>query len=121
MRGHEALIAMRRRGRRPASAFVMVGNDRDKAWADWPVANPWSLIAHLEVPEHDRLSGLDLRCLVGMLVMVHGTDQIRTETVAQLAMEAGAKRVYVTVHNPASHDVVSAAYITEEMPAWQPF
>lgn len=121
MRGHEALIAMRQRGRRPDSADITVGHDPMQAWADWTYASPWGVIAHLEVPDFDRLSGLDLRCLIGMLVMVHGHDQIRTETVAQLAMEAGAKRVYLTVHNPATHEVVSAAYITEEMPAWQPF
>lgn len=123
MRGHQPLIAMRLRGKCPAGAIVTVGTDPAKAWADWPTSNPWAVIAQLEVPERDRLSALaaDFRCLVGLVVQVVGHDQDRTSAVAQMVMEAGAKRVFVFTHNPNSHAVESAAYITEDMQQWQPF
>jgi len=81
------------------------------------------VIAHLEIPERDRLSALaaDLRCLVGLVVQVVGHDQDRTSAVAQMAMEAGAKRVFVFTHNPQTHAVEAAAYITEDMQQWQAF
>lgn len=121
MRGHHPLIAIRMRGRCPEGASIVVGIDHSKAWQTW-AQMPW-LVASIEVQPQDRLSSLApaLRCIVGMLVMVRGTDQDRTEAVAQLAMEAGAKRVFVTVHNPETHEVVSGNFITQEMQQWQPF
>lgn len=123
MRGHLPLIAMRLRGKRPSGAIVTVGTDPIKAWADWSASNPWAVIAQLEVPDRDRLSALaaDLRCLVGLVVQVVGNSQDRTEAVAQLVMEAGAKRVFVFTHNPKTCAVESAAYIIEDMQQWQPF
>lgn len=123
MRGHHPLIAMRLRGKCPAGAVVNVGTDPLKAWANWPTSNPWAVIAQIEIPERDRLSALasELRCLVGLLVQVVGDDQDRTEAVAQMVLEAGAKRVYVMTHNPNTCAVEHAAYITEDMQQWQPF
>lgn len=123
MRGHQPLIAMRMRGRRPDAVFVTVGTDPSEAWRTWPGANPWSEIAQLEVAERERLSALapDMRCLVGLPVQVSGSDRDRTETVAQLAMEAGAKQVFVATHNPNTFAVEHAAFITEDMQQWQPF
>lgn len=121
MRGHQPLIAMRLRGRCPSAAFVTVGADPLKQWQDWTAWTP--TLAQIEVPDRDRLTSLapELRCLVGMVVDVSGTDRDRTEAVAQLAMEAGAKRVFVHTHNTKTHAVEHAAYITEGMNEWQEF
>lgn len=121
MRGHQPLIAIRMRGKCPASAAVTVGTDPLRLWQDWPAVSP--AIAQIEVQDQDRLTSLapELRCIVGMLVEVSGIDRDRTEAVAQAAMEAGAKRVFVYTHHPKTHAVEHAAFITEDMQQWQQF
>lgn len=123
MRGHQPLIAMRLRGKCPAAVFIDVGTDPTQAWRTWPGANPWAEIAHVEVPDSERLTSLppQLRFVVGMQVHVNGTNRDRTEALAQMALEAGAKRVIVTTSNPDTQATEHAAFITEEMAEWRSF
>ena len=91
MRGHESLIAMRRKGHRPGMVFVWCGDDQLKEWADWPQASPHR--AHIEVADSDQLAGLDWRCVVGMTVLVQGLSKSRVMSVCHQCLENGAKRV----------------------------
>lgn len=90
MRGHEPLIAMRLRGRRPP--FVRFDLDpmpwRD--WADWPT---WTDTAMVEVSPSDAIGRLDLRFVVGMPVAVMGSDDGRVSALFYAARNAGASRV----------------------------
>jgi hypothetical protein len=116
MRGHQALIAMRLRGVCPSAAFLTVGTDPDKLWQDWPTANPWSVIAQVEIPERDALTSLDFRFLVGLPVHVHGKDADRTLKVAQMSLDAGAKAVCVVTTGD-----FRGAYIGEGETQWRDF
>lgn len=85
MKGHEGVIAMRRRGVRPAVVWVYVGPDfgprRDaEKWGDLAVS----------IPATDAVSRLDLRWAVGLLCMVHGAS---VAAVCTALKRAGAARV----------------------------
>lgn len=80
MRGHHALIAMRRRRRRPAYVWVDTDRDHSKAWADWQHATPTA--AQLQVDPQDVPALLDLRCLVGLTVIVAGSDEALVGAIA---------------------------------------
>lgn len=69
MRNHSALIAMRRRGRRPAQVRLEVGHTSEDA-RHWPLLRPNEAHLTLAVDEDPRL--LDLRFLVGCEVVVDG-------------------------------------------------
>lgn len=91
MRGHEALLQMRRQGLAPVSVTVTTDPECDRFVASWPrdmPAFPQLLIAPDDTPER-----LDLRCLVGLRVWVDGLDPERVERVAKACEAAGAKRV----------------------------
>lgn len=123
MRGHQPLIAMRLAGKCPSAVYMDVGADPTQAWKTWPGSNPWSEIAHVEIPDGDKLSSLppQLRFLVGLPVKVTGTNRDRTEAVAQMAMEAGAQSVFVLTSEPETNATRHAAYITKDMTEWRSF
>ena len=125
MRGHEPLIAMRMRGKCPSHAHLTVGEDHAQLWRYWqvmPTGGRWGdLSAHIEVRPDERLSALDLRCLVGMTAHVIGHDEVRTIRVAELCQEAGCKSCFVSVHDPLNHEAISGFFYTEEVPPWQEF
>jgi len=91
MRGHEALIAMRRKGRRPGMAIVWCGRDALRSWSTWGDETPQT--AHLEVADDEPLAGVDMRCVVGMLVVVQGDSERRVMSVYRRCLENGARRV----------------------------
>lgn len=75
MTGQEALLKMRRAGRKPAFVFVVDGDseyDRIRS-GDWHVEpNPIAErhFAHLRVVATDVPEALDFRCVVGLRVML---------------------------------------------------
>lgn len=93
MRGHEAIIAMRQRGKRPAIVYLDTERDHStlKAWQDWPGVSP--AIATVWVQPEDVPHRLDLRFLVVLVVLVTGRDAMRVRSVEIAAIEAGAERV----------------------------
>jgi len=95
MRGHEALVAMRRRGVRPVMADISDGMDGLGCWRDW---QDWTGTAQIEVQPGDSISRLDLRCLVGLFVIVSGTDESRVKRLHDACVEAGASAVMATVY-----------------------
>lgn len=71
MTGQKALIAMRRKGRRPACVWVWddcnpVSVRAAREWQDHPNVFAGKLFACIHVAETDVPEALDFRCLVGM-------------------------------------------------------
>jgi hypothetical protein len=96
MRGHSALIAMRLRRRIPA--FVTLDTDAATGPADcddWHLVNP--MYASVWIEPNDPIERLDLRFVVGLPVIVSGTDPERVERVGHAAQLAQAKRVITHV------------------------
>ncbi len=93
MKGHETLIDMRRRGRIPAEG-VHVDLSRFEPWFDTLAEQ---LPGHVTVwiSPDDRIDRLDLRCFVGLHVLVCATDETldRAITVAKQIAEHRAKSV----------------------------
>lgn len=98
MRGHEQLIALRRAGKAPGLVFVHIGRDPMRTWCDWA---SWSAHAHLEVDPTESIATLDLRCLVGLTVMVSGLDEHRVLALHEACVAASAKRAIGAAYRPA--------------------
>ena len=120
MRGHQALEAMRMRGLCPTSAWLRLGTDPLKTWRDWPQLVP--PLASIEIADREALSSLppQLRCFVGMVVVIEGEDPDRTLTVAQMVLDAGAKRVFAMFTDPETQQR-AGVFHTEENPQWVDF
>jgi len=93
MRGHEPIIALRQRGKKPAMVFLDLCRDFSPApmWRDWPEVQP--AIATVWVQDTDVPSRLDLRFLVGLNAVISGRDSERVEQLERAAIDAGATRV----------------------------
>lgn len=91
MRGHENLIALRKRGLKPAGMVSV---------CDYPVRPVFLRWDHTEdgtsptvCVDGDDIASLDLRFLVGLPVDVTGTDPRRVKALAGLCKRAGADMV----------------------------
>lgn len=102
MRGHEPILDMRRRGQKPALVFLDTIPDRSPSqlWREWPEVQP--AIPTVWVQDDDAVHLLDLRFLVGLPVVITGTDAARVDALQAAALEAGAVRVVsnVVAFNP---------------------
>jgi len=98
MRGADQLIAFRRRGHRPAFVWVDTDHDSLRCWRDWPSLTPG--MAHLQIEPTDQPGLLDLRCLIGLDVLVQGTDADRVQAIADACRDAEASRVMAAVCSP---------------------
>ncbi len=98
MRGHEALIAMRLRRRRPRIVFVWAGHDASEQWRDWAVETPH--MAQVEVEDEELVSGLDFRFSVGLRAVVQGGSSHRVKKIAQALIQAGSRAVVAVVVGP---------------------
>ena len=87
MRGHDHLVAMRRRGMRPIAACFDLDHDPLREWREWPET---SRFARIEVQPADRIGLLDLRFIVGMWAFVQGTDAARVRQLHDALKAAGA-------------------------------
>lgn len=101
MRGHLPLIAMRRRGLRPAMVDFSLGLDSMGCWKDW---QSWTSTAHVEVQPDDRIALLDLRFVVGLWVFVSGIDRARVESLHEACKAAGARSVMSALMAFDKHD-----------------
>ncbi len=101
MRGHEPLLAMRRRGFRPAAVWLVdspppkplsCGTRLD--W--WAFRKP--LAAEVFVEPADSAARADLRFVIGMQVHVQIANAGRMRAFAEAAMAAGASSVFGASH-----------------------
>lgn len=99
MRGHEALIALRRSGLRPSLVDIDLEPCPWRNWADWP---EWTTVPQIEVQPTDSIRLLDLRFLVGLTVQVSGFDGPRVWAMFEACREAGAARVLAFVQQPVN-------------------
>lgn len=98
MRGHEPVIAMRRRRQAPMAVRLHVGGDLPEAlWRDWPT---FTGTAQVHIPDSDNLERLDLRFVVGLLVWVDAHDEARMLAVEDAVKRAGACRVLSALLGP---------------------
>lgn len=100
MRGHEPIIAMRQRGKRPAMVYLDLERDHSpmKAWQDWPDVHP--AVPSVWIQPEDVPNRLDLRFLLGLTAVVTGHDAQRVQAVEAAAIEAGALRVIAAEIDP---------------------
>jgi hypothetical protein len=95
MRGHEALIDMRKKGIRPRAADICLASDKQGFWQDW---ERWASEACIEVETKDVIERLDLRCIVGMWVFAWGFEADRVKALHQACIDAGAEVVMSSVY-----------------------
>lgn len=88
MRGHERLIALRLQGKAPADVHIDTDGGWPVWWLDWSGPH-----AHILVARNENVALLDLRCLIGLLVFVHGEDEGRVGEIADACRKAQARRV----------------------------
>ena len=91
MRGHEPILAMRKRGKRPAIVFL---NDfacpKEMDWAEY--GEHATVDVHADQPEQ-----IDLRFLIGMRVSISAEDEGRARRFVQACKDAGAVLIGVCV------------------------
>jgi hypothetical protein len=111
MNGHNALIALRRAGLKPA--FVWVADFPCKAdWDKW--GEQPQICVHTDTPELE-----DFRFLVGITAIVDGQDPARVERIAR-ACAAHAKRVISNVFRSVDGRVeLTCIADTDEVLTWQ--
>lgn len=92
MTGHEPLVAMRLRGRQPASVHI---NANGNSVGNWTIpAYPGApLHAELNVHPSETIGRLDLRCIAELTVHLNGDDPQRVAALRDACIEAGARRV----------------------------
>jgi len=92
MRGVENIIAMRRRGIKPS--IVMVELMPMLPWTKEATARPGRHVdIHLDERDIKAIELADLRCLIGLSVIVCGPDDESTWKVARACKAAQAKHV----------------------------
>lgn len=98
MRGHEPIVAMRRRRQVPMAVRLHVGGDlHETLWRDWPT---YTGTAQVHIPDSDNVERLDLRFVVGLLVWVDAYDEARMLAVEEAVKRAGAARVLSALFGP---------------------
>lgn len=82
---------MRRRGVRPSLVWIDTDPDVLRCWRNWPAIDP--TMAHVQVESTDSTALLDLRWLVGLTVIVSGSDAQRVDSIGQACRDHDAGRV----------------------------
>jgi hypothetical protein len=97
MRGQEQLIALRKAGKAPRTVQIFAGLDHSQAWRDWHEV--CARHAEVEINDDDFLSGLDLRFVVGLRVILVGSSERRVRSIHNACAAIGAKSVTSAVVN----------------------
>ena len=122
MRGHEPLLAMRRRGMRPQHVTFTAGPPMPGAghWSRVPELLPF---AEVSVEDRDNPDALDLRFVVGLPVVVDiGHDVGRMRRLVLACEAAGARRVYGFATREIGyerHETLAAVCTAGEDQAWR--
>jgi hypothetical protein len=104
MIGHQGIVAMRRRRRVPNVVVMLF--DPALAAKDWPAVDP--RIAYVAIEQRDNPARIDLRCMVGLPVVVLGlaTDPVKATVDALIA--AGAKTIGASIFEPGPAETYRA-------------
>jgi len=85
MRGHEAIIAMRRSGQKPSMVFIN----------DYPCRTDW--VEHMDSPtvcvSDDKLEDIDFRFLINTKASITAANDTRAKFMFDLAISEGASDV----------------------------
>lgn len=117
MRGHQPIIAMRRRGITPA--LVQIGTDEPaglRMWRDWPELCP--AVAWVQIDADEVAAALDLRFVTALTVSVTGSNPDRVEAVAQACRDHHADRVIAVCTEQHGECSVIGITDTEGMLTW---
>jgi hypothetical protein len=95
MRGHLALLEMRRAGAAPDVVLVDCFPTPSHQAQHWPSDNPTTAV--IEIEAGDRPARLDLRCLIGLDVTVNGFDSQQVAAVEAAVIAAKARTVTAAV------------------------
>ena len=98
MRGHEAIIAMRRAGVAPQGVWIFdqqAYTDSTHPTRGWMVDTAQATV---ELLPTDNPARLDLRFCVGLTVYTQGTDADRLAALEAALLKAGAARVLGALH-----------------------
>ena len=91
MRGHKAILEMRRQGVAPSIVFIDTEPSRLREWRDWQDVD--ASMASVEIATSDTLASLDLRFVHSLRVMVTGENAPRVKAIGAACERAGAARV----------------------------
>lgn len=124
MNGHLPLIAMREQGAVPAVVWLETNPEHDPCCDDWLDISPDH--AHLQLDQNECPARADLRCVVGLMVSISGSDLKRVRATRDACVAAGAKRVIAATTKrigrgeSQEHEVVeitdTAGFLTHETP-----
>lgn len=94
MRGHDALIALRKQGFKPAGVWICHAEDPSRSWASWSRYAGHERYPEVEILPTEVPDLLDLRFTVGLTVHVSGMkDYAKAKRLHKALVEANAKRV----------------------------
>lgn len=108
MRGQEELIALRMRRQVPAVVFADT--------AEW--GGRLRREADLWIEPNDRIPRLDLRCVIGLHVVVIGEDRSRVSATVAAMRRANAKRVQSVVMQRCGEGEFTTFNVVEHTDTW---
>jgi hypothetical protein len=103
MTGHDAILSMRREGRKPAYVWI---TDHEQVAPHFLTVR----IQPADVPEQ-----MDLRFLIGLTALIEGSDPVRAERLATVCRQV-AKRVITTVSHGRTVDSITDTEGTMQWP-----
>lgn len=118
MRGHEAILQLRRRGFAPRLVSVETEGPAIRFDRFFPAIDDG--YAMLQIEPHEPVHRVDLRCLLGLVVVVSGCNAERVAAVCAACTAAGAERVIGNTTEPApgARFAVVSVTDTEGVFAW---
>jgi hypothetical protein len=94
MKGHDALIALRKRGFKPAGVWICHAQDPSRGWASWTRYAGHDRYPEVEILPTEAPELLDLRFVVGLVAHVSGMKlYAKAKRLHEALVEAKAKRV----------------------------
>jgi hypothetical protein len=111
MRGHEALVAMRKAGALPSkNAFVTdmpTPLSVMAAWERWEAQDQLAqLLPSIDIDPSDDPARMDWRCLVGLTVHITGFDSNRLDAIVTAIEQCNPKRVIASLHDKATGEAI---------------
>lgn len=116
MRGHEALVAMRRAGVTPLSVDI---RDEAPGWVATEWHHRFPRCAFLAIRPDEPLHSLDLRCVVGLPVQISSASEKRLgELLRRVRTEAPSRLIGTLFADNPRADLL-AVYDSEGVLTWR--